>query len=242
MALIKATDLGVRFKLSRYKNAGMLYTLKTAFKPPTDGKDFFWALKGLNFEVEHGDILGVIGSNGSGKSTLLRTIGGIYEPDQGTMEVTGTVSTLLSLGTGFKEDLSGLENIFLSGIIMGFTEKEIEEKVDAIVEFTELNHFIDEPVKVYSSGMKARLGFAIAVNLKREVMLVDEILGVGDFRFRNKSHEKMKELITDGRTVILVSHNLESIRAFSNKVLWINKGTQMAFGDPNEIIERYLKS
>jgi ABC-2 type transport system ATP-binding protein len=241
---IEVRDMGVEFQLSRFKNTRVKQVLAKALKGSgeTSQRTKFWALRHIDFNLEQGEVLGVIGSNGSGKSTLLRTIGGIYQPDEGSLKVEGSASALLSLGTGFKDDLSGWENIFLNAIILGFTQQEIEDQVENIVEFTELGRFINEPVKNYSSGMKARLGFGIAVHLRREIMLVDEILGVGDFKFRKKSKEKIEELIGDDRTVVLVSHGMESIKNFSSKCLWINKGQQMMFGETEEVVKAYLDS
>lgn len=242
--LVKAVDVGLKFKLSRFKNTSvkdvLIKTIKN--KGITEQKDHFWALKHLNFEIHSGEVLGVIGSNGSGKSSLLRTIGGIYTPDEGQIDINASVSALLSLGTGFKDDLSGIENIYLNATILGFSEKDIDKQLNDIVEFSELDKFIYEPVKNYSSGMKARLGFAVAVHLQRDIMLIDEILGVGDFKFKEKSTSKIKELIENERTVILVSHSMESIKRYCTKCLWIEKGIQMAYGHPDEVIAQYLKS
>lgn len=244
MVAIEVKDLGIKFKLSRFKATRVKTVLLSLIskQKETEQRDHFWALRKLNFTLNNGEVLGVIGSNGSGKSTLLRVIGGIFIPDEGSIHVEGRASALLSLGTGFKDDLNGIENIYLNATILGFTQKEIDYVIEQIIEFSELGRFIYEPVKNYSSGMKARLGFAIAVHLKREVMLIDEILGVGDFKFRKKSTEKIKELISDGRTVILVSHSMESIRNYCTKCLWIEKGVQKAFGETNEVIEKYLAS
>ncbi len=244
MVAIEVKDLGIKFKLSRFKATRVKTVLLSLIskQKETEQRDHFWALRKLNFTLNNGEVLGVIGSNGSGKSTLLRVIGGIFVPDEGSIHVEGRASALLSLGTGFKDDLNGIENIYLNATILGFTQKEIDDVIEQIIEFSELGRFIYEPVKNYSSGMKARLGFAIAVHLKREVMLIDEILGVGDFKFRKKSTEKIKELISDGRTVILVSHSMESIRNYCTKCLWIEKGVQKAFGETNEVIEKYLAS
>jgi len=173
---------------------------------------------------------------------LLKVIGGIYGPDEGSMTVNGTVSALLSLGTGFKQELSGYENIFLNGTILGFSKAEIKKHIDEIVEFSELGNFILEPVKTYSSGMNARLGFSIAAYLHREIMLIDEILGVGDYKFKKKSQDKMQEMITDGRTVVIVSHNLDSIEKYSTKAIWINKGHLELEGNPQEVISAYTRS
>ncbi|MEQ9186398.1 MAG: ABC transporter ATP-binding protein [Cryomorphaceae bacterium] len=244
MVAIEVKDMGVKFKLSRFKATRIKNVLQGLISsaPETTQRNHFWALRNLNFTLQSGEVLGVIGSNGSGKSTLLRTIGGIFVPDEGTIEVTGRASALLSLGTGFKDDLNGVENIYLNATILGFTQKEINSVIADIIAFSELDRFIYEPVKNYSSGMKARLGFAIAVHLKREVMLIDEILGVGDFKFRAKSSAKIKELISDDRTVILVSHSMESIKSYCSKCLWIDKGVQKAFGETDDVVEEYLKS
>jgi ABC-type polysaccharide/polyol phosphate transport system ATPase subunit len=242
LGLIEAKNIGIEFQLSRFKSNTLKGKIAGLFgrSQGTAQKTTFWALRNVSFSIEEGDIIGVVGSNGSGKSTLLRTIGGIYEPDEGEINVNGHVSTLLSLGTGFKQELSGYENIILNGIIMGFTKKEILEKIDEIIDFSELGHFIDEPVKNYSSGMTARLGFSVAVTLKRDIMLIDEILGVGDFNFRQKSQAKMEELINEGRTFIIVSHSLETLKKYANKVIWIEKGDLKAFGNSTEVIDSYL--
>lgn len=241
--IIEAKNLGIKYKISKFKRSSVKDLLKSvAVRNSLKSNGEFWALKGLNFNVQRGDILGVLGKNGSGKSTLLRTIAGIYLPDEGELDVNGTVSSMLTLASGFKEDLTGVENIYLTGVITGFTEKEIEEKFDEIVAFSELGDFVYQPVKSYSSGMKARLGFSLAISLKRDIMLVDEILGVGDFKFREKSREKMIELIQSDVTVILVSHDAETIREYANKCIWIHEGEVKAAGDKEEVLSLYLNS
>lgn len=244
MSIIEAKNISINFRLSRFKSNTLKGKIVSVFNKSNDTrqKQYFWALKDVSFDIKQGDILGVVGTNGSGKSTLLRTIGGIYTPDEGSIKVNGTVSTLLSLGTGFKQELSGRENIILNGVIMGFSKEEITNNTQAIIDFSDLGDFIDEPVKNYSSGMVARLGFSIAVHLKRDIMLIDEILGVGDFKFRKKSQDKMLELMKEGRTFIIVSHNLEYIQQYANKVLWIEKGKMRGIGDAKEIIEAYLEA
>jgi ABC-type polysaccharide/polyol phosphate transport system ATPase subunit len=199
----------------------------------------FWALRDVSLELQRGETLGVIGPNGSGKSTLLRTVGGIYKPDQGRIKVNGHVSTLLSLTAGFQSELTGRENIRLVGMFMGFSLREIGDKTEEIIDFAELGAFINAPVKTYSSGMVARLGFAIASYLDCDILLVDEILGVGDQSFRQKSQVKIRELVSEQRTVLLVSHNLEAIREYSTKVLWLDHGSVQAYGEPSEVIEAY---
>lgn len=241
--IIKAQNLGIKFKISKFKKSSVKDLLKTvSSRNSLKSNGEFWALKNLDFEVHPGDILGVLGKNGSGKSTLLRAIAGIYLPDEGGITVNGTVSSMLTLSSGFKEDLSGVENIYLIGVITGFTEKEIKAKFAEIVEFSELEDFIYQPVKTYSSGMKARLGFSIAITLKRDIMLVDEILGVGDFKFQEKSRQKMIDLIRSEITVILVSHDAQTIKDYSNKCIWIHEGELKAAGETEEVMNLYLKS
>lgn len=241
--IIKAENLGIKFKISKFKKSSVKDLLKTVgSRNSLKSNGEFWALKNLNFEVHPGDILGVLGKNGSGKSTLLRAIAGIYLPDEGEITVNGTVSSMLTLSSGFKEDLSGLENIYLIGVITGFTEKEIKAKFAEIVEFSELEDFIYQPVKTYSAGMKARLGFSIAITLKRDIMLVDEILGVGDFKFQEKSRQKMIDLIRSEITVILVSHDAQTIKDYSNKCIWIHEGELKAAGETEEVMNLYLES
>jgi ABC-type polysaccharide/polyol phosphate transport system ATPase subunit len=235
--MIKATDFGIYFHLrssSQQKLKGMLTASKKA--------DKFWALSDLNFELPKGEILGVVGNNGAGKSTLLRAIAGVYLPDRGSLEVEGTISPLLSLGTGFKLELSGIENIYLNAAIMGFTRIEVEAAFEDIVSFSELGNFIYQPVKNYSSGMRARLGFSIASFLKRDVMLVDEVLGVGDFKFREKSQNKLSQLIHEDRTIVIVSHDLKSIEKYATMGLWLENGKQKMFGKSAEVVAAYLKA
>jgi len=238
--IIKAENLGINFSISKSRGSFKVF-LKQLFKKK-DNK-MFWALRNVSFEIQKGEILGVVGANGSGKSTLLRIIGGIYKADEGQIIVNGTPSALLSLGTGFRPELSGLENILLNGIMLGFTESDVRAQMDNIIDFSELDRFIHEPVKNYSSGMKARLGFSIAAYLNKEIMLIDEVLGVGDRSFKRKSQKKMTELIEDkSKTVIIVSHNLDSIREYATKVLWIDKSKFMMLDEPDKVIEAYIKT
>lgn len=242
--IISAKDLGIKFRVSRFKKSTMKeLVIKTSLKKGgLKRNEPFWGLRNINFEVQRGDILGVLGQNGSGKSTLLRTIAGIYQPDEGSIEVNGSVSSLLSLNTGLIDDLNGIENIYLTGVLTGFTEKQITEKLNEIVEFSELGDYIHQPVKTYSSGMQSRLSFSIAVTLRRDIMLVDEILGVGDFKFKDKSRDKMLEIINGDATIILVSHDEDTIRSFATKCIWINNGEMMASGTTEEVMAQYYKS
>ena len=198
------------------------------------------ALHGISFEVPCGEIIGIIGSNGSGKSTTLRTIAGLMAPTRGSVDLHGSSVSLLALGTGFIADLSGKDNVFLSGLSMGFSRREIAEKYDAIVEFSELGEAIHRPVKTYSSGMYSKLAFSIAVTLRTDILLVDEVLSVGDIRFRKKSRAAMEELIGDKkRTVLIVSHNMAEIEKLCTKTIWLEFGKIRAFGETKQVLEQY---
>ncbi len=204
--------------------------------------ELFHALKGVSFEVEEGKILGIVGKNGSGKSTMLRAIAGIFSPDKGTIDLHGNSISLLSIGVGFNKKLTGRENIYLSGMLLGFSEEEIAKKEKEIVDFADIGDFIDKPVKAYSSGMYSKLAFAITAILETDIMLIDEVLSVGDAKFKEKSYNKMKELISDEhRTVIIVSHSLGTISELCNEVLWLNDGKVMMKGLPEEVIPKYTE-
>lgn len=200
----------------------------------------FEAVKHVSFTVDEGAILGIIGKNGSGKSTLLRSIAGVFSPNDGEIDLKGHSVSLMALGVGFKDTLTGRENIVLSGMLLGFTEKQIREKMDEIIEFAEIGEFIDRPVRTYSSGMHSKLAFAITAMLETDIMLVDEVLSVGDERFRKKSLEKMNALITDKkRTVIIVSHSKEILQKLCDQVLWIHDGEVQEIGEPAAVLKHY---
>ncbi len=202
--------------------------------------EIFEALKGISFEIEEGRILGIIGKNGSGKSTMLRAIAGIFSPDKGSINLHGNTISLLSIGVGFNNKLTGYENIYLSGMLLGFSEEEIKEKEQEIINFADIGDFIFKPVKTYSSGMYSKLAFAITAILETDIMLIDEVLSVGDVKFKEKSFNKMKELISDDkRTVIIVSHSLGTISDLCDQVLWLNDGEVIEIGSPKEIIPKY---
>ena len=200
----------------------------------------FWALRDVSFEVEKGTTFGMIGSNGAGKSTALKLLAQILVPDRGHVSVEGRVSALLELGAGFHADLSGRENVFLNGAILGLSRKTLKDRLDSIIEFADLGAFIDNPVKTYSSGMYARLGFAVAVNVDPEVLLIDEVLAVGDENFQRKCAERIAELRSGGRTVVLVSHNLGSIQAMCDRAAWIDHGALRALGPAGEVVDEYI--
>lgn len=204
--------------------------------------EIFHALKGVSFEIEEGKILGIIGKNGSGKSTMLRAIAGIFSPDKGKIDLHGNSISLLSIGVGFNKKLTGKENIFLSGMLLGFSEEQIKEKEKEIIDFADIGDFINKPVKTYSSGMYSKLAFAITAILETDIMLIDEVLSVGDKTFKEKSYNKMKELISDAhRTVIIVSHSLGTISELCDEVLWLHEGEIKKIGKPEDVIPEYEK-
>ncbi|NLL03885.1 MAG: ABC transporter ATP-binding protein [Clostridiales bacterium] len=201
----------------------------------------FWALKDINFTVEKGDRLGVMGLNGAGKSTLLKVIAGVMKPTQGKVNVKGVIAPMIELGAGFDPNYTGAENIFLYGATMGYSRKFIQSKYDEIVEFSELEEFIDVPLKNYSSGMKARLGFAIATAVSPEVLILDEVLSVGDAKFRKKSEAKLRGMIDTGITVLFVSHNTSQVRKICNKAIILQKGQIIESGDVDEVCDKYTE-
>ena len=200
----------------------------------------FEAVRGVSFTVPKGEILGIVGKNGSGKSTMLRAIAGIFSADEGIIDLHGNSVSLLSIGVGFQRELTGRENIVLSGMLLGFTEEQVHEKMDEIIEFANLGEFIDMPVKTYSSGMHSKLAFSITAILEADIMLIDEVLSVGDTRFKKKSYNKMKELISNkDRTVIIVSHVSETLQELCTNVLWLHDGQVEMIGAPEDVLPVY---
>ncbi len=217
-------------------------SIRSSWKNMGHKVELFKALKGVSFEIEEGKILGIIGKNGSGKSTMLRAIAGIFSPDKGKIDLHGNSVSLLSIGVGFNKKLTGKENIYLSGMLLGFSEEEVKKKEKEIVDFADIGDFINRPVKTYSSGMYSKLAFAITAILETDIMLIDEVLSVGDVKFKEKSYNKMKELISDEhRTVIIVSHSLRTIRELCNEVLWLHDGQIKMIGKPGDVIPAYEK-
>lgn len=203
-------------------------------------RDYYEALRGVSFRIEKGKIVGIIGKNGSGKSTLLKTIAGVFSPDSGTVNTFGNRLSLLAIGIGFQSNLSGLENIYLSGLLLGFREKEIRDRLPEIIEFSELGEFIYKPVQTYSSGMYSKLAFSITAILDTEIILIDEVLSVGDINFREKSYDKMKEIIADkNKTVLIVSHSNTSILELCDEVIWIHDGIVKEYGPAEQVVEDY---
>ena len=222
-----------------YRDMNRFSLKKGGLKARGSGK-IFKAIKGVSFEVPKGQILGICGKNGSGKSTMLRAISGIFSADSGSINLHGNSISLLSIGVGFQKQLTGYENIFLSGMLLGYSKEQIEEKVNDIIEFSELGDFVYRPVRSYTSGMYSKLAFSITAILETDIMLIDEVLSVGDIHFKEKSYNKMKELISnDDRTVVIVSHNSNTIKELCDKVIWLHEGVIKDQGDPVEIMQKY---
>ena len=200
----------------------------------------FWALKDISFSLGKGESLGIIGLNGSGKSTLLKLISGILKPTKGSVETAGSIAPLIELGAGFDSDLSARENIYLNGAILGHNREYMEERFDDIITFAELQDFVDTAIKNYSSGMVARLGFAIATMNIPDILIIDEILAVGDYKFQEKSFQRMQEMIRSGATVVFVSHSIEQVKQICGQALWLERGEMKAFGEGQEVCAAYV--
>ncbi len=240
MAIIKAEGVSIRYITGDFKDIG----LKEYVVRKLSGNykvNEFWADWDVNFELEKGDMLGIVGGNGAGKSTLLKAISGIMVPTKGRIEVNGTVAALLELGSGFDGDLTVRENTYLRGALLGYTRKFMDEKYEEIIAFAELQDFQERHFKQLSSGMKSRLAFSIACLVNPDILILDEVLSVGDGAFRKKSGNRMKEILNNGVTGILVSHSLEQVRELCNKVLWLDHGKQIAFGDAGPICDQYAE-
>lgn len=237
---IAVKDLHKSFKLPHEQHSGIKQAILNLFKRNRKkGYEIQKVLKGLDFEIEKGDFFGIVGRNGSGKSTLLKTLAGIYSPDKGTIEVNGTLVPFIELGVGFNPELTGRENVFLNGALLGFSHDEMEAMYDDIVEFAELEKFMDQKLKNYSSGMQVRLAFSIAIRADGDILLLDEVLAVGDEAFQRKCVNYFSALKKNNKTVILVTHDMSSVRKFCNKAVLINEGAIVAQGDPNEVADNY---
>ena len=223
-----------------YKCVKSLSMRKSLFHLRKSKLEVYEALRGISFEVKKGEIMGIVGKNGSGKSTLLRAIAGIFSADSGSIELESDSVSLLSIGVGFQKKLSGRENIILSGMLLGFSEQEVRDKMDEIIEFANLGKFIDMPVKTYSSGMYSKLAFSITAVLETDIMLIDEVLSVGDAKFKKKSYKKMQELIMDeNRTVVIVSHSTETLAKLCTSLLWHHEGENKMKGDTKIVLDVY---
>ena len=224
-----------------YQNLKKTSIKKTLLHLKRQKPDRFVAVKGISFYVREGEILGIIGKNGSGKSTTLNALAGIFSPDSGSIDLNGHSISLLSIGVGFIKEMSGRENIILSGMLLGFTEEQVKAKEQEIIDFAEIGEFIDMPVRTYSSGMYSKLAFSITAILETDIMLIDEVLSVGDQKFKKKSYEKMKSLISNkDRTVVIVSHSIETLKQLCDTVMWMHEGQIKRIGDPDEVLDEYV--
>ncbi|MBQ8281722.1 MAG: ABC transporter ATP-binding protein [Lachnospiraceae bacterium] len=236
--ILKVENVSIRYITGDFKEIGLKEYFVKKLKRQYKVKEF-WAIDGVSFSIDKGDMLGIIGTNGAGKSTLLKAISGIMVPTKGHVQREGTIAALLELASGFDGDLTVKENAYLRGAMLGYTRKYMDETYDKIIEFAELKEFEDRPFKQLSSGMKSRLAFSIASLVEPDILILDEVLSVGDGGFRKKSENKMREIIDGGATTILVSHSLKQVRELCNKVLWLDHGKQIAFGETQEICDKY---
>lgn len=238
MEVLNVENVSIRYMTGDFKDIGLKEYIMRRLKKNYQVTEF-WADKNITFSLAQGDMLGIIGTNGAGKSTLLKAISGIMEPTEGKVERKGTIAALLELASGFDGDLTVRENTYLRGAMLGYTRKFMDEMYGEIITFSGLAEFQDRPFKHLSSGMKSRLAFSIASLVNPDILILDEVLSVGDGAFKKKSEAKMKEIIAGGATTILVSHSLEQVREMCNKVLWLDKGKQVAFGGTREICKKY---
>ncbi len=237
--MIQATNVTMKFDLNRGKVTTLKEKLFAKVDEELTKKEMFEALKDVNLHVEKGEIFGIIGNNGAGKSTLLKILAGIMKPTSGEVRVQGTIAPMIELGTGFDFELSALENIYLSGAVLGYNKKFIDSKVCEIFDFSELWEFKDVPVKYFSSGMVARLAFAVSTIVTPDVLIIDEILSVGDLAFQKKSYKRMMELMNGGTTVVYVSHDIKSVKEMCQRVAWLEKGKIKRVGNAKEICEAF---
>lgn len=236
---LRVNDVSIVFNLSKEKVDNLKELIIKKIKGEKIRFNEFWALKNVSFELKKGDRLGILGLNGAGKSTLLKVIAGVYKPTKGNVERYGHIAPMIELGAGFDPNYTGRENIFLYGSVLGFSREFLESKYDEILEFSELGEFIDVPIKNYSSGMRARLGFSIATIVEPEILILDEVLSVGDAKFRRKCERKMKTMFDHGVTVLFVSHSLEQVKRLCNKAILLEHGQLIAQGDIDQVAEVY---
>ena len=239
MSILEAKNVSIRYITGDFKDIGIKEYILRRIRHDYHVTEF-WADRDVSFTLERGEMLGIIGSNGAGKSTLLKAVSGIMEPTRGSIHREGTIAALLELGSGFDGDLTVRENAYLRGAMLGYTRKFMDETYEAIIDFAELREFEDRPFKQLSSGMKSRLAFSIASLVEPDILILDEVLSVGDGAFRKKSEAKMREIISGGATTILVSHSLPQVRELCDKVLWLHKGEQIAFGsNVDELCDKF---
>ena len=238
--MIDVDHVSIRFNLSNQKVDNLKEYFVKLLKKQLMFQEFF-AVKDVSFKVHAGEAWGLIGTNGSGKSTMLKAISGILAPYKGSITVNGSVAPLIELGAGFDQELTARENIFLNGCVLGHTEKFMKEHFDEIVDFAEIHQFLDSPLKNYSSGMRARLGFSVATMVKPDILIVDEILAVGDYKFRQKCEKRMKELLSGGTTLLYVSHSIDEVKRLCDHALWIDKGVERMQGNAIEVCDAYMQ-
>lgn len=239
--IIEVKDATVRFNIASERIDNLKEYFIKLVKKELMFKEFL-ALKNINFSVKQGEAWGIVGTNGSGKSTLLKLICGILKPYKGSVSINGSIAPLIELGAGFDGDLTARENVFLNGAVLGYSDKFMKEHFDEIIDFAELWDFLDMPIKNYSSGMSARLGFAIATMVRPDILICDEVLSVGDYAFQKKCEKRMNEMREQGTTLLFVSHSIEAVREVCDKVLWINKGEKVMEGLAQDVCEAYMKS
>lgn len=237
---LEVHNISMKYRLATEKIDSMKHYLIKKMKKEIQYEDFY-ALRNVSFSVEKGEVLGIIGRNGAGKSTLLKIVSGILKPTQGEVIRRGTIAPMIELGAGFNGELTGLENIYMNGLVLGYPRKFIDQHVEEIIEFSEIGKFIHTSLKNYSSGMKARLGFSIATIVKPDILILDEVLSVGDFKFKEKSEEKIMSMIEGGTTVLFVSHSIEQVKKLCNRVVWLENGGVKDIASTLDICEKYMK-
>lgn len=238
---ISVNDVWIRFNMASERIDNFKEYMIKLLKRQLLFKEFL-ALKGITFDVKAGESWGFVGTNGSGKSTLLKTICGILKPYKGSVQINGTISPLIELGAGFDGNMTARENVFLNGAVLGYSEKYIKEKFDEIIDFAELRDFLDVPIKNFSSGMSARLGFAIATTVKPDILICDEVLAVGDFKFQEKCEQRMNELLSGGTTLLFVSHSIDQVKRMCKNAIWIDHGEMKMIGDAGAVCDAYINS
>lgn len=240
---IELENVGLSFPIVRFRPHGLKEAIVSSFWRNRRPKEAdFWALQDFSLTVKKNQVLGVVGSNGSGKSTLLKVIAGIYTPDSGRVVTRGRISSLLELGAGFREELTGYENIRLNGAILGFSSEEMDRRLPEIIDFCGIQKFLDQPLRTYSSGMKLRLGFAVASSIKPDILLIDEVLSVGDEEFSHKSIKRIEEMVNADTTVVIVSHNTEELKRLCQRLIWVKQGRILGDGEPYPVLKEYFKS
>jgi ABC-2 type transport system ATP-binding protein/lipopolysaccharide transport system ATP-binding protein len=238
--MIRIRDVSVKYRLAKERPRTLQEYFVGWLKGRRVGYEDFWALRGISVDILKGETLGIIGPNGAGKSTLLKVIAGVLKPGEGSVEVNGSIAPLIELGAGFDMELTGEENIYLNASILGLSRKEIKRKFERIVEFSELGEFIHSPLKSYSSGMVSRLGFSIATEVDPDLLIIDEILAVGDERFKKKCNERIMSFKERGTTILFVSHNMVEVERLCDKVLWLDRGHNKMYGSPSVVVKEYL--